>query len=217
MVLSELLPRKCKKAVDITMQSQSVVAILKQLQGAQNSIIVDVCGHSEDLGIRQIRMKGRRYRQLESMMWRHRSLAMGWRRIPACALVHLLALLLVALGCLRWGGLADAAITGASVALASTNAGESGAATVVFTTSKSIPVGGTILVVFPSSFLVAPTLLTAPSNVDPSSTISSTGTSVTVTIAGAAVSVGGVSFTLDGMTNPGEPQLDALTLMSIRN
>lgn len=104
----------------------------------------------------------------------------------------------------------DAAITLASITPASLNAGVTGAVNVAFTTGTTIPVGGVIVVTFPSTFYVdSSSVLSNPMGFDPSSTIAVTVATgvVTITIAATDAPAGAVSFTLDSISNPGKAHL----------
>ncbi|KAG1706501.1 hypothetical protein DVH05_001649 [Phytophthora capsici] len=111
-------------------------------------------------------------------------------------------LLLLAL-CVELG---DAIISLASVTPASPNAGVTGTVDVAFTTSIDVPVGGTIVVTFPSTFYVDSTsAFTNPVGFDSTSTIATTSATgvVTITIATTNVVAGAISFTLDNILYPG--------------
>ncbi|KAG3248892.1 hypothetical protein PI124_g6449 [Phytophthora idaei] len=100
----------------------------------------------------------------------------------------------------------DAAITSASVTPVSPNAGVTGAVDVAFTTGTIIPVGGTIVVTFPSTFYVdSASTLSNPVGMDSTSTIAASPTTgvVTITIATTSAAAGAISFTLDSISNPG--------------
>lgn len=101
---------------------------------------------------------------------------------------------------------ADAAITSATISLALIAAGEVTTATVKFTTGASVPIGGSIRVSFPTSFVVAPTTVTVTMGMSSTPTMAVSGADVMLTIAGAAVGPGLVQFDLDGVTNPGDPR-----------
>ena len=94
-------------------------------------------------------------------------------------------------------------ISAATVVPQSTTAGTMGNVDVAFTTAAIIPVGGQIQVLFPSTFGVAATAMTSPVGIDPSSTIVTRGYTVIITIAGSAAAAGSLSFTINGITNPG--------------
>lgn len=101
---------------------------------------------------------------------------------------------------------ASGAITGASVSPTSLSAGVSGTALVVFTSGVEVPVGGSIVVIFPAGFYVATSTITAiTSGLHVSSTVASTPATslVTVTVGTSASLPGTIAFTIDGVTNPG--------------
>ncbi|ETI56699.1 hypothetical protein F443_00877 [Phytophthora nicotianae P1569] len=114
----------------------------------------------------------------------------------------LISLLLWAL-CVQ---VSDAAITSASVIPVSLNGGVTGAVDVAFTTGTTIPVGGTIVLTFPSAFYVdSASTLSNIVGIDSTSTIvasPATGV-VTITIATTNAAAGAISFTLDSISNPG--------------
>ncbi|KAG7379933.1 hypothetical protein PHYPSEUDO_007991 [Phytophthora pseudosyringae] len=118
--------------------------------------------------------------------------------------MRLLSLLLCAVSCAQLG---DAAITSASVTPTSLDAGVIGTIDVAFTTSTTIPVGGTIVITFPSTFYVdsASALTNALGFDDTGSTVVATPATgvVTITIAAADAAAGTISFTLDSISNPG--------------
>jgi hypothetical protein len=102
----------------------------------------------------------------------------------------------------------DAAITGASVNLASLNAGVTGNAVVTFTPGQIVPVGGRVTVVFPPTFFIqiGGTQLINPSGISSTSTIAmgSNTYTVVVTVVDTAVASGTpITFTIDGVSNPG--------------
>uniref|UniRef100_K3WX77 Uncharacterized protein n=1 Tax=Globisporangium ultimum (strain ATCC 200006 / CBS 805.95 / DAOM BR144) TaxID=431595 RepID=K3WX77_GLOUD len=105
------------------------------------------------------------------------------------------------------GGCVLAAITSASVVPTSTVAGVTGTVDVAFTTGIDVPVGGSILVIFPSAFYVASTTITAiTSGLDATSTITSTPAAslVTITVAGTACAAAApIQFQIDGISNSG--------------
>ncbi|KAE9346734.1 hypothetical protein PR003_g7286 [Phytophthora rubi] len=115
----------------------------------------------------------------------------------------LLLLLLLWQSCLQE---TNAVISSASVTPASLIAGVTGTVDVAFTTGSTIPVGGTIVITFPSTFYVASTALSNIGGIDAASTVSSTPASglATVTIANTDAVPGPISFTLDGIQNPGQ-------------
>jgi hypothetical protein len=94
-------------------------------------------------------------------------------------------------------------ITAATVVPQSAVAGAIGNVDIAFTTTAIIPVGGQIQVLFPSTFGVAATAITSPTGIDASSTIVTRGYNVIITIAGSAAAAGPLSFTINGITNPG--------------
>ncbi|KAK1941657.1 Tenascin-X [Phytophthora citrophthora] len=94
----------------------------------------------------------------------------------------------------------------ASVTPAWSDAGVTGTVNVAFTTSIDVPVGGTIMVTFPSTFYVDSTsAFSYPVGFDPSSSIAATPATgvVTITIATTDVVAGPISFTLDSISYPG--------------
>ncbi|KAG6598173.1 uncharacterized protein IUM83_09350 [Phytophthora cinnamomi] len=111
-------------------------------------------------------------------------------------------LLLLWLSCVP---VAEATISSASITPASLVAGVTGTVDVAFTTSATVPVGGTMVVTFPSTFYVASTTLTITSGIDATSTLVSTPASgvATITIATTDAVPGAIAFTLDGIQNPG--------------
>ncbi|KAG6598172.1 uncharacterized protein IUM83_09350 [Phytophthora cinnamomi] len=112
-------------------------------------------------------------------------------------------LLLLWLSCVP---VAEATISSASITPASLVAGVTGTVDVAFTTSATVPVGGTMVVTFPSTFYVASTTLTITSGIDATSTLVSTPASgvATITIATTDAVPGAIAFTLDGIQNPGQ-------------
>ncbi|TYZ56962.1 hypothetical protein PybrP1_010157 [[Pythium] brassicae (nom. inval.)] len=101
---------------------------------------------------------------------------------------------------------ATGAITGASVSPTSLSAGVRCTASVALTSSAEIPVGGSIVVIFPAGFYVTTTTITAiASGLHASSTVASTPATslVTVTVGTSALPPGNIAFTIDGVTNPG--------------
>ena len=95
-------------------------------------------------------------------------------------------------------------LSGVAVTPASTTAGATSInAAVTLTTSVNIPIGGHIQVTFPMGFYVASNTLSSPVGINEASTVSSSGRVVTITIAGAAAVPGSISFTINGITNPG--------------
>ncbi|EGZ20698.1 hypothetical protein PHYSODRAFT_328782 [Phytophthora sojae] len=100
----------------------------------------------------------------------------------------------------------DAAISSASVTPASLTAGVTGTVDVTFTTGTTIPVGGTIVVTFPSTFYVASATLSNIGGIDLASTVLATSASgqATITIVNTDAVPGAISFTLDGIQNPGQ-------------
>uniref|UniRef100_H3HDJ3 Epidermal growth factor-like domain-containing protein n=1 Tax=Phytophthora ramorum TaxID=164328 RepID=H3HDJ3_PHYRM len=98
-----------------------------------------------------------------------------------------------------------AAIAPATITPASLVAGVTGNVGVAFTTGTTVPVGGTITVMFPSTFYVASTTLTITSGLDLSSSMVATPASaqVTIAVAGTDATAGPIAFTLDGISNPG--------------
>ncbi|ETV84349.1 hypothetical protein, variant [Aphanomyces astaci] len=91
----------------------------------------------------------------------------------------------------------------ATMALQSMVAGAQTLVDVALTTTVAIPVGGSIRVTFPSGFMVTPTAITSPVGLDAASSLSMLGTVPKITIAATAVAAGTVSFTLNGVFNPG--------------
>ncbi|TMW57441.1 hypothetical protein Poli38472_003366 [Pythium oligandrum] len=98
----------------------------------------------------------------------------------------------------------DAAITGALVTLNSLNAGATDSVDVEFTTGLTTPVDGALVVIFPSNFYIASTSLSNPNGIDLASTATVSGTSVTIAVVNNALPPGPISFTLSGVTSPGE-------------
>ncbi|KAL3669555.1 hypothetical protein V7S43_004942 [Phytophthora oleae] len=95
-------------------------------------------------------------------------------------------------------------LSNAAVAPDSLNAGVAGTATVSFTSTVRLPIGSLVKVTFPSDFTVTSTTLSSATNIDSSSAVTTSGSVVTVTIMGSAVTAASsVSFKLDGVTNPG--------------
>ena len=94
-------------------------------------------------------------------------------------------------------------MTGVTVAPASTIAADTGLVAIAFTNAITIPVGGKITIQFPTGFQLAPTELTLPNGINSASTISASGTILTLTMVGSALSAGATSFTVNGITNPG--------------
>ncbi|GMF10787.1 unnamed protein product [Phytophthora lilii] len=116
---------------------------------------------------------------------------------------RVLWLLLLLLSCVSVG---DAAITSALVTPASLSAGVTGTVDVAFTTGAIVPVGGTIVVTFPSTFYVdSAAALTTAIGFDSGSTVVAVPATrvVTITIATMDAAAGAISFTLDSITNPG--------------
>lgn len=91
----------------------------------------------------------------------------------------LLLLLLLWQSCAK---MIDAAISSASVTPASLTAGVTGTVDVTFTTGTTIPVGGTIVVTFPSTFYVASATLSNIGGIDLASTVLATSASGQATI-----------------------------------
>ncbi|KAL7680968.1 putative EGF-like domain-containing protein [Plasmopara halstedii] len=112
--------------------------------------------------------------------------------------------------------LADAALTFVSITPASLDAGVTGTVDVAFTMDTTIPVGGVIEVVFPTTFhMDSSSVLSNPMGFDPSSTLAVTTATgmVIITIATTDALAGGVSFTLDS-SNSDEILLQGLGLSS---
>ncbi|EQC29014.1 hypothetical protein SDRG_04104 [Saprolegnia diclina VS20] len=107
------------------------------------------------------------------------------------------------------------AITGISVDLHSTSAGTVTLADVALTTSMAIPIGGKLQVAFPTGFVLAPTALSDGVGIDGASAVSKAGTTLIVTVATSVVAAGVVTFTVDGITNPGASTLAAFTITSL--
>ncbi|KAG9413599.1 hypothetical protein AC1031_012826 [Aphanomyces cochlioides] len=91
----------------------------------------------------------------------------------------------------------------ASLSLENPKAGAVTLVDVFLTTTLAIPVGGAIRITFPLGFQVAPTALTSPVGLSASSTVSYTGLIAKIDIVGTPVAVGSVSFTINGISNPG--------------
>ncbi|CAK4648286.1 unnamed protein product [Aphanomyces euteiches] len=91
----------------------------------------------------------------------------------------------------------------ASLSLENPKAGAVTLVDVSLTTTLAIPVGGSIRITFPLGFQVAPTALTSPVGLSASSTVSSIGLIAKIVIVGTPVAVGSVSFTINGISNPG--------------
>ncbi|GLD96012.1 hypothetical protein PINS_up004690 [Pythium insidiosum] len=101
---------------------------------------------------------------------------------------------------------ARAAITAASVTLSTLNAGAASSATVAFTMDASVPDGGAIVVAFPPTFFIVSPVLSSVTGITATTTVSlaADGYTVSIAISGSAVSPGAISFTIDGLTNPGK-------------
>ncbi|KAK1936638.1 hypothetical protein P3T76_010073 [Phytophthora citrophthora] len=100
--------------------------------------------------------------------------------------------------------IASTVLSNAAVAPDSLNAGVAGTATVSFTSAVRLAVGSLIKVTFPSDFAVKSTTLSSATHIDSNSAVTTSGSVVTVTIAGSAVTAASnVSFKLDGVKNPG--------------
>ena len=98
-------------------------------------------------------------------------------------------------------------LSGVAVTPASTVAGATSiTADVTLTTSVNIPIGGHLQVTFPMGFYVASNTLSNPVGINAASTVSTSGRVATITIAGAAAAPGSISFTINGITNPGTTQ-----------
>ena len=97
-------------------------------------------------------------------------------------------------------------ITAATVAAQSTIAGDTGLVVVSIPTTVDILVGGQIQIQFPTGYNVAATAITNPSGINAASTITSAGPLVIITIGGATASSGTLTFTINGVTNPGTRQ-----------
>ena len=97
---------------------------------------------------------------------------------------------------------------GPTVTPRNTNAGDASLYDVTLTTTATIPIGGKIRVTFPTGFGVATTAMTYPVGLDSSSTVAFSGNAVTITLVGTAITPvplepAVISFTLNGITNPG--------------
>ena len=103
-------------------------------------------------------------------------------------------------------------ISAATVVPQSTTAGAIGSVDIAFTTTAIIPVGGQIQVLFPSTFGVAATAITSPVGIDASSTIVTRGYTAIITIAGSPAAAGALSFTINGITNPGRTMYISRTI-----
>ena len=98
--------------------------------------------------------------------------------------------------------------TGPMVTPRNTNAGDASLYDVTLVTAATIPIGGKIRVTFPTGFGVATTAMTYPVGLDSSSTVAYSGNTVTITVVGTAITPiplqpAVISFTLNGITNPG--------------
>ncbi|KAJ0398431.1 hypothetical protein P43SY_001918 [Pythium insidiosum] len=120
-------------------------------------------------------------------------------------------------------GIAGSAITrtafaDATLAASTANAGAESTFTVSFTSAARVPVGGRIELDFPvvaPSFFVLPTaVVTSLVNVDATSTtISISGTSLRLTIAGQAIAIGAaVSVTFGKIYNPAQQTIGTFTI-----
>ena len=98
-------------------------------------------------------------------------------------------------------------ITGANVVPRSSNAGDTGYVDVTLPLTVDVPIGGRFQVLFPNGFTAASTAVSSVNGIDASSTVSVSGNTVTITIAGTAITAGSISFALDGITNPGTQYL----------
>jgi hypothetical protein len=95
-------------------------------------------------------------------------------------------------------------LSGVVVTPASTTAGATNIdCAITLTTTVNIPIGGHIQVTFPMGFYVSSNTLSSPVGINAASTVSSSGRVVTITITGAAAAPGSISFTINGITNPG--------------
>jgi hypothetical protein len=94
-------------------------------------------------------------------------------------------------------------ISGANVVPRSSNAGDTGYVDVTLPLTVNVPIGGRIQVLFPDGFTAASTAVSSATGIDTSSTVSVSGRTVTVTIAGTDVTATSISFALNGITNPG--------------
>ncbi|RLN96434.1 hypothetical protein BBJ28_00002965 [Nothophytophthora sp. Chile5] len=100
---------------------------------------------------------------------------------------------------------ADAAIASPLITPLSLNAGATGTVDVSFTTATTIPVGGTIVVTFASTFYVGCTALTNVAGFDPSSTVvaapASAQAAITIATTDASTTVSGSTFVSTSITN----------------
>jgi hypothetical protein len=84
-------------------------------------------------------------------------------------------------------------------------AGYTGLFDIALTTTDAIPVGGKVTLQFPTGFGVASTEMTSRVGIDLSSTISYSGRTIAVTVAGTDVPAAtSLSFTVNGITSPGK-------------
>lgn len=94
--------------------------------------------------------------------------------------------------------------TFARVRTESTTPGTVTTATITFDTLVAVPIGGTIVVTFPTSMTVGTAAISGFVNIDATSTRAVSGQAVTVTIAGTALAAGlGHQFVLSDITTPG--------------
>ncbi len=94
-------------------------------------------------------------------------------------------------------------ITGANVVPRSSNAGDTGLVDITLPLTVAVPIGGTVQVQFPAGFVPASTAVSSAVGIDSSSTVSVSGNVVIITITGTATNAGSVTFSLNGITNPG--------------
>ena len=82
-------------------------------------------------------------------------------------------------------------------------AGDTGSVDVSFPATTCIPVGGRLVIEFPSMFRVSATTLSSLVNINAASTITSSATTATLTVAVASVCASTASFRMNGITNAG--------------
>ena len=97
------------------------------------------------------------------------------------------------------------AITSVLVNLHSLNAGVQGLSDISFSSTIDVPIGGTIEIAFPIGFQTSSQALTLATGLDAGCVVSSNilTRTVSMTIVNSIMVSGGISFTIDKITNPG--------------